>query len=135
MGGAALADGDFTTGQVYTIDKVPPTVLSIVRASPDSTAATTVTYTVTFSEIVTGVDTGDFTLATTGGVTGTSIVSVIGTGATRTVTVNTGTGAGTLQLNLVDNDTIKESAGGASQPLGGTGLGNGNFLGEVYIVL
>jgi len=77
----------------------------------------------------------DFALTTTGGVSGTSVVSVGGSGATRTVTVNTGTGAGTLQLNLVDNDTIKESAGGASKPLGGTGLGNGNFLGEVYTVL
>jgi len=84
---------------------------------------------------VTGVDVTDFALTTTGGVSGTSVVSVGGSGATRTVTVNTGTGSGTLRLDLIDNDTIKEIAGGASQPLSGTGLGNGNFLtGEDYTV-
>src|SRR5204862_228905 len=77
----------FTSGEVYTIDKTAPTVSSIVRAGVSPTNASSVVFTVTFSENVTGVDSGDFTLTVTG-VTGTSITSVSGSGATYTVTVN-----------------------------------------------
>ncbi len=118
-----LTGTSYTAGQSYTIDKIAPTVSSIVRASTNPTSATTVTFTVNFSEIVTGVDATDFALTATGGVSGHSIVSVGGSGATRTVTVNTGSGSGTLRLDLIDNDTIKEVAGGASQSLGGAGSG------------
>ncbi len=107
-----------------------PVVSGIVRAgaSPNNTA--TVAFNVTFSTAVTGVDTGDFALATTG-VSGASIVGVSGSGATRTVTVNTGSGSGTLGLNLVDNDTI---ADGFGIRLGGKGTGNGNFAGQAYAI-
>jgi hypothetical protein len=48
------------------------------------------------------------------------------------VTATTGfNGAGTLGLKLVDNDSIKDLAG---NKLGGTGLGNGNFTGQVYTI-
>jgi MSHA biogenesis protein MshQ len=47
------------------------------------------------------------------------------------VTANTGSGTGTLGLNLVDNDSIIDAG---SVPLGGAGAGNGNFTGEVYTV-
>ena len=60
------------------------------------------------------------------------IISTIeGSGSAYTITVNTGTGNGTLGLNLVDNDSIIDATG---NPLGGTGAGNGSFTGQVYTV-
>ena len=47
------------------------------------------------------------------------------------MTANTGTGNGTLGLNLVDNDTILDTS---ANPLGGTGSGNGNFTGQSYTI-
>ena len=84
-----------------------------------------------FSESVTGVDTSDFALATTGAVTGAAITGVSGSGSQYTVTANTGTGSGTLGLNLVDNDSILDAS---TNPLGGTGAGNGNFTGQSYTI-
>lgn len=118
------ADMTFTT-----IDNTPPAVSSIVRADANPTNAPNVDFTVTFSESVTGVSTGDFSL--TGSASG-SIASTSGNGSTYTVTVNSITGDGTLRLDLVDDDTIVD---GASNPLGGAGVGNGNFTsGEVYTI-
>ncbi|MCC6796743.1 MAG: hypothetical protein IT366_16615 [Candidatus Hydrogenedentes bacterium] len=132
LGGPGAVNGDFTAGEVYTVDRTAPTVTSIVRAGSNPTGATSVQFTVTFSEDVTGVNAGDFTLTTTG-VTGASITSRTQiTPSTYTVNVNTGTGSGTIRLDLDDNDSIVDSAANA---LGGTGNGNGNFTtGEVYDV-
>lgn len=132
LGGVGNGNGNFTTGQVYTIDKTDPSVVSIVRVNPSPTIAASVDYTVTFSENVSGVDIGDFTL-TTSGLTGTSIAGVLqNTASTYQVTVTTGTGSGTIRLDLIDDDSIADSA---SNPLGGAGSGNGNFTtGEVYVV-
>ncbi len=130
LGGAGTTNGNFI-GQLFTIDSTPPTVSSIATASPNPTTATSVTYTVTFSESVTGVTAGDFTLVPSSGITGASITSVTGSGSTWTVTINPGNGIGTLGMNLVDDDSIQDLAG---NPLGGTGAGNGNFTGAVYTV-
>src|SRR5262249_31183522 len=89
LGGTGVGNSNFTSGEVYTVDKVNPTVSSIVRAGSNPTNAASVDFTVTFSENVTGVDTGDFALATSG-VSGTSISGVTGSNTTYTVTVNTG---------------------------------------------
>jgi hypothetical protein len=114
------------TGAVIVMSA--PTVSSISRADASPTSATSVSWTVTFSQSVTGVNAADFTLVQSG-VSGASITSVTGTGTTWTVTANTGTGSGTLGLNLVDDDSIINVA---SMPLGGAGAGNGNFTGQVY---
>ena len=66
-----------------------------------------------------------------GSVTGATITTVSGSGNQYTVTANTGTGNGTLGLNLVDNDTILDTS---ANPLGGTGAGNGNFTGQSYTI-
>ena len=58
-------------------------------------------------------------------------MSVSGGGASYTVTASSGTGSGTLGLNLVDDDSITDAAG---NKLGGTGAGNGNFTGQVYTI-
>ena len=75
------------------------------------TNASTVNFTVTFSEAVTGVVPGDFQVALTG--TATETVSQVTpvSGAVYTVTVNGISGDGTLQLNLVDNSSIRDLAG------------------------
>ncbi|MBI4785155.1 MAG: DUF4347 domain-containing protein [Oscillatoriophycideae cyanobacterium NC_groundwater_1537_Pr4_S-0.65um_50_18] len=111
---------------------IPPTITAINRVQPAITAATNVSYTVTFDQDVSGVDAADFTLQATGNIIGAGIVSVTPVSAsTYTVTVNTGTGQGTLRLDLVDDDTIQN---GASAPLGSTGVGNGDFAGQTYTI-
>ena len=109
-------DAGFTGTEFYTVDTVPPTVVSSTRVDANPTVLSSVRFTVTFSEAVTGVDTLDFGLYPT--VTGASITSVTGTGTTRTVTVSTGTGAGSLRLNVQDNNSIKDAV---NNSLGGTG--------------
>ncbi|WP_132256188.1 DUF6701 domain-containing protein [Paucimonas lemoignei] len=116
------------------VTPAPPVVSSIVRASTNPTVPNaSVSWTVTFSKSVTGVDAGDFSLVQSGGATGASITSVSGSGTTWTVTANTGTGYGTLGLDLVDNDSIVDSASSGNR-LGGAGTGNGNFTGETYSI-
>lgn len=86
----------------YSLTYQPPnvTVASITGRTPTPTATSTVTYKVTFSGSVIGLNASNFNLTTTGGVTGAAVASVSGSGANYIVTVNTGTGDGTLRLNL-----------------------------------
>jgi hypothetical protein len=116
----------------FTFDP-PPTVLSVVRASSNPTNAVNVNFTVRFSESVTGVGTGAFAIVTSSGITGASVINVTPvSGTTYTVGVNTGSGDGTIQLDVIDNDNIIDSRG---SPLGGVGAGNGNFTsGETYTI-
>ena len=101
---------------------VPPTVLSINRTNPPGpivSNVTSVNYTVTLNEPVTGVDPTDFALAMTGGVTATTPVVVMPVnGSVYSVTINGITGTGTLGLNLVDDGSIKDAAGNPLQPGG-----------------
>jgi Flp pilus assembly protein TadG len=117
----------------------PPHVISIARVGPGSTGASSVSWTVDFDKTVTGVDVSDFTLASTGlsGATKTGVNASSGPPSSSwTVTASTGTCTGvcTLGLNLVDDDSIRDTQSPAN-PLGGTGLGNGNFTGEVYTIV
>jgi MSHA biogenesis protein MshQ len=130
--GAGNTSATYTMTNAVIVVVLPPTVVSINRAGADPTApASAVSWTVTFSESVTGVDAADFAIVPGGGVVGASITGVSGGGTTWTVTANTGGGTGTLGLNLVDDDTIINAV---STPLGGAGAGNGNFTGQVYTV-
>lgn len=127
LGATGSGNGNFT-GQVYAVEH--PVALSLLRADPDPSDAASVRWTVTFNQSVTGVDSSDFALAQSG-LSGASITSVTGSGATFTVTASTGVGNGTLGLNLVDDDSIVNSLG---DPLAGVGAANGNATGEVYTV-
>jgi hypothetical protein len=109
-----------------TGDTTPPAVTGISLVDPSPTNAEYVHFTVTFSEDVTGVYSSDFVAAMSGGVAGASVTDVTGIGATRTVTVSTGTGDGTLGLNVRDNNTIVDAA---SNPLGGAEVGDGDYTG------
>ena len=110
----------------------PPTVTSLTLLDLNPTNAATVRFRVMFSKSVTGVDGSNFTLSVTG-ISGASVTNVSGSGSSRTVTVNTGTNDGTIQLNVVDNDSITDLAGNL---LGGSGANNGSFSGgETYNVI
>lgn len=79
----------------------PVSVVSVTRASPNPTGAATVDFTVTFSGPVSNVTAPAFSITTTGGISGSPHTSgITGSGAIYTVTVNTGTGNGTLQLGV-----------------------------------
>ncbi len=92
---------------------VTPFVESINRTNPagPATNASTVTFTVTFSETVVGVNLSDFQLALTGQVAATLSQVTPVSGAVYTVTVTGITGVGNVGLNLVDNGTIHDLAG------------------------
>jgi hypothetical protein len=107
-------------------DVTPPTVVSSTRANADPTNAASVDFTVAFSESVTGVDAGDFSL-TTSGVSGATVSGFAGTGAVYTLTVSTGTGNGTLRLDLPASATISDLNGNPLDGLPFTG-------GESYAV-
>jgi len=130
LGGRGTRNGDYS-GQAYTINKTPPRVTSINRLDANPSNATSVTFTAIFNEAVNFVDATDFTLVTNG-VTGAKISSIkrVNSGFYE-VEVNTGSGNGTIGLNLKDNDTIINERGSS---LGGKGVSNGNFAGEVYTI-
>jgi uncharacterized delta-60 repeat protein len=99
------------------------TVTSLVRSVPSPTMADSVTYTLTFSEAVTGVTAGNFAVAPTG-ITSASVAQVSGSGTTWTVTVNTGRGTGSLRLDMINGTGVTNGTG---TPLAGT-----PFNGETY---
>jgi CSLREA domain-containing protein len=115
----------------YELDSTAPIVNSSTRLNPNPTNLSVVSFTVTFSEPVNGVDLSDFSL-TISGISGATVSGVSGSGSVYTVAVNTGSGVGTIRLDVVDNDTIVDLA---LNPLGGVGEGNGSYTnGETYAV-
>jgi prepilin-type N-terminal cleavage/methylation domain-containing protein len=129
---AALGEGE-TTPYSYSLSSnmrtklLTPSVDSITRADPDPTNDINVSWTIKFSETVTGVDELDFSLAPSGSIVGASIslFAASADGKTYTVTASSGTGSGTLGLNLIDNDTIADADGNNLE---------GDFTGQFYTV-
>ena len=78
------------------------TVSSVNRASTNPTNAASVNYTVTFSGNVSGLTAANFSLTTTGGISGASVGTPTGSGTTWTIPVNTGSGDGTIRLDMVN---------------------------------
>ena len=109
-------------------DTTVPVVLSIVRTTASPTSAPSLQFAVTFSEPVTNVDTNDFAPQSTGGLTGAAVTNVSGSGSLYLVTVNTGSGNGTLRLDVPASATITG--------LDTNSLGSLPFIGgEAYSVL
>lgn len=111
-----------TTGVL--VDAVAPEVSAISLDGASPTNASSVTFTVTFSEDVSGVDIGDFTLVTSGSVSATlqSLVQI--DPRTYRVTVDAITGLGNLGLNLNANGTgIVDTASNSVA---------GGFTGQAY---
>lgn len=118
-----------STDNTIIYDASFPTVTSINRLNSSPTNATTVEYEIKFSQDVTGVDASDFSLIASGG-TGAAIGNLTATDRQNYILqVNTGSGDGTIGLNLADDDSIKNIL---NVPLGGTGNGTGDFAGQVY---
>ena len=89
-----------------------PLVTSMERVEAPDTNATSVDYTVTFSEDVQGVDASDFKVLTTGGVVADATVSVTPVnGSVYTVTVSGVDGNGIVGVDLNDNNSIHDAEG------------------------
>lgn len=106
--------------QVVVTYAIPATVVSINRSSADPTSAARVSWTVTFDQSVTGADSTAFALAASG-LNGAYIAAVTGSGATWTVTANTGIGAGTLGLNQTGPGSVIPTL-------------SGTFTGQIYSI-
>ncbi|HEX5837999.1 MAG TPA: right-handed parallel beta-helix repeat-containing protein, partial [Anaerolineales bacterium] len=104
----------------WTLDYTPTLVSSIVRADANPTSVASVDFTVTFSANVTGVDSGDFELSTSG-ISGASITGVSGSGNIYTVSVNTGTTNGTIRLDIPAQTDIADPIGNSLTNLPFTG--------------
>ena len=90
--------GNTATSAAVTFT-VQPNVLAINRVGSSPTNLPSVQFAVIFSQSITGLTASDFTLAGSG-LTGATISQVSGSGTNYIVTVSTGTGNGTLGLNL-----------------------------------
>ena len=116
-----------------TLEATFPTVLSINRANGSPTNLSNLTWTVTFSESVTGVDASDFAVVNTG-LSGTPAITGVTqtSGSTYNVTASTGNGTGSIGLNLNDNDSITDVGGNKLGGTGTGGTGNGSFTGQIH---
>jgi hypothetical protein len=103
------------TSRAYTIRQTPvaPALQSISRNLPNPTDQPQVSWTVSFSEAVAGVTTANFSLVSTGlsGAKITQVVQAPGTGTGWTVTALTGSGVGTLRLDMVNANGITDTEG------------------------
>ena len=115
----------------FVLSNVEVVVSSISRSGVNPTNTASVDFTVLFSVAVDGVSLDDFDLTVGGSVTGASVAGISGSDTTYTVSVNTGSGDGTIRLDLVDDDSITDKVYGFK--LGGDGLLNGDYsTGEVF---
>ncbi len=105
------------------IDTVVPTVQSISRANANPTSASSVDFTVTFSEEVHGLTTSNFSLALTGTQNANIASLSADSGTSISVTIDNISGEGSFGLNLSDITGITDVAGNAL---------SGTFTGEVY---
>lgn len=130
-GSPRIEDGTVDLGIYETADFKDPYIDSITLLDADPTSAVSVSFQVWFSEDVTGVDLGDFSLSVIG-LTSSSLTGLSGSGQDYTVTVNTGSGEGTIGIELNDDDSIEDVT---SKKLGGTGSGNGDYTsGDYYTI-
>lgn len=92
------------------VDTTAPAVEAITRSDANPTIAASVDFAVTFSEAVTGVGAAGFTVTSTGTLSGAFVAGVAGGPVVYTVTANTGTGSGTLRLDIPASTTVTDLA-------------------------
>lgn len=97
-------------------DTVPPSVTSFKSATSSPTSAATVTFSLTFSEPVSGLAASDLSIS--GGAGGCSVGAVSGSGASYTIPI-TGCGTGTLAATL-HAGAVRDAAGNAGPTSGKT---------------
>jgi hypothetical protein len=97
------------------VDAVAPHIDGIALAGTPAANATSVEFTVTLNEAVSGLDASDFSLSATGAASGT-IAAISGSGLSYTVRVDGIAGNGSLQLQLIGAGTaIADGAGNQLQ--------------------
>jgi uncharacterized repeat protein (TIGR01451 family) len=111
----------FTSGGTTIFQHTPPSILSDAPSTPGPTTATSVTFTVAFSEAVYDVVSGDFQLTTTGSAVGTVTAVSASSGTSFGVTVVSIDGIGTLRLDLAGGSTIEDAAGNVATAYTGGG--------------
>ncbi|OZI61960.1 Ig-like domain-containing protein [Bordetella genomosp. 11] len=143
VGGASLSAGTYkifvaatdAAGNIalsgFTITVVDaPAVSAVVRtggaAATVGASDTSISYTVTFTDAVTGVDASDFALSSTGTASG-QILGVTGSGDTYTVVVGMLSGDGTIRLDVNGGGTGIQNGGG-TDILGGYNSGQAYTL-------
>ncbi|GJD94343.1 beta strand repeat-containing protein [Methylobacterium iners] len=109
---AVLAGAAANPAGLLAVDTVAPTA-TIAPMGPLTTAANVVGFEVALSEGVTGLDAGDFRLATAGAIAGARILGLTPLDATHArVDVAMGSGNGSLNLTLVaSGSSIADAAG------------------------
>jgi len=136
ISGSTFSDTLYTpdsTGNVPIAAGVvePPTVVSITPITSSPTNLEEVEFRVTFSEPVVGVTLNDFVLDSHN-LAGEYLDRVSGALNVYTVAVHSGNGEGVMSVDLMDDDSIKDLD---NNPLGGTGLGNGDFDSDALLVI
>src|SRR5439155_23472005 len=106
--GVIGTDHDHLALHSYPTRRSSHLVSSINRAGSTPTKEVSVSWTVTFSESVSGVDTTDFALASTGLGGAPAITSVSGGPTIYIACATTGTANGSLRLSLVDDNSISD---------------------------
>ncbi len=91
-------------------DIEPPRLESLLPLGVARTNQQTVSFVATFTEKVKGVDVGDFATVEGGGVSGSRVAEVSGAGQSFTITVDTGSGDGSLGLKLAPAAEISDLA-------------------------
>lgn len=110
---ARLAGNTSQFSAPVTVVSTPPSVVSIVLDDATPTNVPQVSFTVTFSEDVTGIEAGllsssdDFAVTST---VGAGLVEITGGGDTYNVTVSTGSGDGTIRLDVLQGGGIVDIA-------------------------
>jgi len=117
---AGNSSSDVTTGEL-SVDTRAPVVSSFERSTSSPTNSASVDFTLAFSEEVNGVDVNDFVLVVDGEVQPPAdskalgglplAFSVEGEGNQYTVSVDTGSGDGTLAVQLSNDESIVDAAG------------------------
>jgi hypothetical protein len=94
-----LIAGDTNNSRDVFIHEIPISI-KIDRAGQNPTNAMEVHFDLLFTRPMVDVDAADFSLTTSGALSGASVTEVSGSGSLYTVTVSTGTGDGTLRLDV-----------------------------------
>lgn len=109
--GLSPDDSESLVIAIEDVDEINPEVLSIIRLDPNPTSADEISFKVTFSEDVIGFTELNLSL-TTSGVNSAAVTSLIGSGAEYIVTVSTGTGNGSIRLDIT-GDGVTDLVGNA----------------------
>jgi predicted outer membrane repeat protein len=111
LNGPNAGDPELIYGPTIEVDKTAPTVVSVQRAfgATRGTNAETVTFRVTFSDIVTGVDVSDFAIACNDATA--DVASVAAVGNTALVVCNVKAAVGTYALSVKTAATMTNRVG------------------------